>query len=275
MKALISAVFMMIITTSVSAGDAENIAACVKKAKEFSGVTLDDFDAVYKGNIFSMSTVKWNNALCEVKFGDVYKLIVNNEFLVYEGFSGENSYDLNETLRKKTENAIAIMNSRIELLKKRMDKVEHDLKKFKPDHDYLTRYIDEGIEKSVGISKLTPEQTSISPSTQREVDKSRPKTIGEPAVEGELIPRSMYEKANYYLISVKPEGKFVRTLSSRISTMSHGYSVTRIDCKNQRYQDLGYGEDQQSDIKMYDKVQWAELVPGSSKSDLVTFVCSQ
>lgn len=55
--------------------------------------------------------------------------------------------------------------------------------------------------------------------------------------------------------------------------MSHGYSVTRIDCNNQRYQDLGYGEDAQSNIKMYDKVQWVDLVFGSSKHDLVTFVC--
>jgi hypothetical protein len=57
--------------------------------------------------------------------------------------------------------------------------------------------------------------------------------------------------------------------------MSNGYSVTRIDCKNRRYQDLGYGEDSQSNIKMHDRVQWTELVDGSSKSDLVSFVCSK
>lgn len=95
------------------------------------------------------------------------------------------------------------------------------------------------------------------------------------ANEGELIPRSMYEKASYYLISVKDDGKFLQTLHSRVSTMSHGYSVTRIDCKNRRYQDLGYGEDKQSNIKMYDNAQWAQLVVGSSKNDLVTFACSK
>ena len=94
--------------------------------------------------------------------------------------------------------------------------------------------------------------------------------------EGELIPRSMYEKAQYYLISVEPDGNFLKTLHSRVSSMSHGYSVTRIDCKNQRYQSLGYGEDKRSNIKMYNKVQWTEILfPGSSKSDLVTFVCTQ
>lgn len=102
---------------------------------------------------------------------------------------------------------------------------------------------------------------------------SQSKSAAKP--EGQLIPRSMQEKANYYLISVEPEGSFLRTLHSRVSAMSHGYSVTRIDCANRRYQDLGYGEDEQSNIKMYEKVQWAELVAGSSKYDLVTFVCSR
>ncbi|MEH8020613.1 hypothetical protein [Rheinheimera metallidurans] len=51
--------------------------------------------------------------------------------------------------------------------------------------------------------------------------------------------------------------------------------MTRIDCSNRRYQDLGYGEDRQSNIKMYDNVQWAELVSGSSKDDLVIFACNR
>ncbi len=91
--------------------------------------------------------------------------------------------------------------------------------------------------------------------------------------EGELIPRSMQEKAKYYLISVESDGNYLKTLHSRVSDMSHGYSVTRIDCNGPRYQDLGYGEDTQSNIKMYDKVQWTDLVSGSSKYDLVRFAC--
>ena len=91
--------------------------------------------------------------------------------------------------------------------------------------------------------------------------------------EGELIPMSMQEKAKYYLISVGADGDYLKTLHSRVSTMSHGYSVTRIDCNGRRYQDLGYGEDAQSNIKMYDKMQWTDLVSGSSKYDLMRFAC--
>ena len=92
--------------------------------------------------------------------------------------------------------------------------------------------------------------------------------------EGEVIPRSMYENAVYYLIKVEPDGQYLRALHSRVSKLSHGYSVTRIDCTSNRYQDLGYGQDQQSNIKMYDSVNWTDVLLGSSKSDLVVFVCN-
>lgn len=92
--------------------------------------------------------------------------------------------------------------------------------------------------------------------------------------EGTLIPRSMSESANYYLISVEQDGTYKITTHLRASSMSRGYSMTRIDCASRRYQDLGYGDDSRDSIKMYETgVQWTELVRGSSKSDLVNFVC--
>jgi hypothetical protein len=91
---------------------------------------------------------------------------------------------------------------------------------------------------------------------------------------GEIIPRSSFEKAKYYLISVEKDGQYYKTIHSRISSKSTGYSASRIDCINQKYQDLGYG-DNQSTITMYKKVNWAVLIPGSSKSDLVNYVCKK
>ena len=95
------------------------------------------------------------------------------------------------------------------------------------------------------------------------------------AAEGELIPRSGSEKASYYLITTESDGEYLRTVHSRVSSSSQGYSATRIDCANRRYQDLGYGEGSQSNIKMYDNVQWTELMSGSSKDDLAAFVCNR
>lgn len=94
-------------------------------------------------------------------------------------------------------------------------------------------------------------------------------------VKGELIPRSLSDNANYYLLSAKQEGNYIETLHTRVSASSHGYSVTRIDCQNNRFQDLGYGEAGEDSIRMYDNPTWAEVFPGSSKSDLVSFVCNK
>lgn len=93
--------------------------------------------------------------------------------------------------------------------------------------------------------------------------------------EGELIPSSNQENANYYLIKVERDGVYLRTLHSRISSMNHGYSYTLIDCESRRYQDLGYVSDSQENIKLYDDLKWTELFTGSSKSDLVSFVCEK
>jgi hypothetical protein len=89
----------------------------------------------------------------------------------------------------------------------------------------------------------------------------------------ELIPRSMPEKAKYYLIAVEKDGEHLRSVHRRTSSWGTGYSVTRIDCVNRRYMDLGYGDDSRSNIKMYDTTQWTAPINGSSKSDLINFVC--
>ncbi len=148
MRKMVLAAFTMIVSTSVFAGDTENITACVRKAKEYAGVSLD-FDVTYEGNILAMSTAKWKNAECEVKLGTVFNLIVNGETLIHEQFSGKNSYDLNKALQDKTDATIKKLNLRIGLLEKTMDKASEDLKKLKPDHDAVTRNVNEAIEKSL------------------------------------------------------------------------------------------------------------------------------
>lgn len=150
MKKIVIGLFLLLASNIASAGEAENISACVKKAQEFSGVVLDAFDVSYKGNILDMSTAKWSNAFCEVKLGEVYTLQVNREVLIYRGYAGKESYDLNEELARKTDEAINQMNNRIALLKQRKSQVSVSLQRPKPDYAWLTHYINEGIEKSLG-----------------------------------------------------------------------------------------------------------------------------
>ena len=93
------------------------------------------------------------------------------------------------------------------------------------------------------------------------------------ALAEEPIPRSVAEKAKYYLISVQYDGEYLKTVHRRTSSLGTGFSVTRIDCVNKNFMDLGYGDESVSNIKMYDDTRWTETVKDSSKSDLVNYVC--
>jgi hypothetical protein len=134
---------------TVYAGNAENVEACVTKAKEFAGITLDEFDASYEGNWMDFSVAKWNNVVCEVKLGDVHSLKINDEYYIYQGFAGKTSYELNDSLEKRTGDAIDKMKSRISLLKDRMDKARKQLKSVNPDHIAIEDYINKGIKKAL------------------------------------------------------------------------------------------------------------------------------
>lgn len=150
-KAFIVFVLMLKSTLAI-AGDAENIEACVKKANDLAGVALDPFAAIYEGNILSMSTAKWSNSFCEVKLSDVYTLQINGVDVVYKGYTGRQSYELNQRLQAKTADAISQLNSRIALLQQRASQVSVSLKLANPNHKWLEQYVDEGVKKSTGNS---------------------------------------------------------------------------------------------------------------------------
>jgi hypothetical protein len=155
MKKVMLSIVMMATTSIACAGDAENIQACVKKASEFAGVTLNEFDASYEGNIFSPSIVKWKDAYCEVKLSEVYNLQVAGKHVIFNGYAGKESFALRKTLDEKTDAAINQLKARIAILEQRMSQTSGGLKKPKPDHAGLTRFIEEGIEKSVGVQRQT------------------------------------------------------------------------------------------------------------------------
>ena len=143
-------VMLSFVSISAFSGEAENISACVNKSKEFSGVVLNEFNVKYEGNVLARSVATWENATCEIKLGKVYTLEVNGIVYIYEGFAGKASYDLNNNLQAKTDEAVKLLNSRIALLQQRASQVSVSLTKPKPDQAYLTRYINQGIEQSIG-----------------------------------------------------------------------------------------------------------------------------
>lgn len=87
------------------------------------------------------------------------------------------------------------------------------------------------------------------------------------------FPRSMADKGKYYLLEVSKSGGITKTLHKRVGVDSVGFSRTEINCIKRTYRDIGYGEDSQANITNYPSPNWADLIPGSSKSDLANFVC--
>lgn len=87
------------------------------------------------------------------------------------------------------------------------------------------------------------------------------------------IPRSVTgDKGKYFLLEKKKSGNIVRALHKRVGVYSVGYTRTETNCTIMQMRELGYSEKSPSAIKE-NPTKWFELVPGSSKSDLATFVC--
>ena len=88
------------------------------------------------------------------------------------------------------------------------------------------------------------------------------------------IPRTMADKGKYYLLDAKTKGGVTTTLHKRVGINETGYSKTEINCRSKQYRDLGYSEDGPDKIAGA-AGKWTEVLSGSSKSDLVNFVCSR
>ncbi len=82
--------------TGGDSGDIENIRACITKAKNYAGVTLEDIPVEYDSNWISDDVVTWNEAQCSVSSQIVHDLIVKNTIVIYKKYSGIDAYKLNK-----------------------------------------------------------------------------------------------------------------------------------------------------------------------------------
>jgi len=88
------------------------------------------------------------------------------------------------------------------------------------------------------------------------------------------IPRTMDDNAGYFLLSVRCENGLIETIHKRESSESVGFSKTLINCSKMMYKDIGYGEGSIKNLKDYETPSdWTSVIMGSSKSDLVNFIC--
>jgi hypothetical protein len=95
----------------------------------------------------------------------------------------------------------------------------------------------------------------------------------EPGLQPLLIPKSaLGDKGQYYLLEARREGSLVKTLHKRVGVDSVGFTRVEINCQSMQFRQLGYGEGSIASIQS-NTSDWSDLVAGSSKSDLVNFVC--
>lgn len=86
-----------------------------------------------------------------------------------------------------------------------------------------------------------------------------------------LIPRSMSDKGRYYLVDKTGTGTSTTVVVKRVGVYDTIYTRSQIDCGTRMYKVLGEG-------MTYDTINntpgnWARAITGSSKSDLLKFIC--
>ena len=110
----------LLVTTPVyaSADDADNIMACISSIELFSGKIVDEFDVRYTGRIITMSSAEWEGIDCSVKLGYIDSLTVDGKQYIVDGFAGIEAKRSFEVIEKETEDAVSLLESRVEILKK-------------------------------------------------------------------------------------------------------------------------------------------------------------
>lgn len=94
-----------------------------------------------------------------------------------------------------------------------------------------------------------------------------------PELSETLIPRSIPgDKGQYYLLEKSKNGDVVSATHKRVGVDSVGFTKTETNCSTMRMREIGYSETSAAAIQSQ-PTDWFELVPGSSKSDLASFVC--
>ena len=81
------------------------------------------------------------------------------------------------------------------------------------------------------------------------------------------------DKGKYYLLEAQNDGGIIKALHKRVGVDAVGYTRTEIKCQARQIRDIGYSEISPAAIQEQ-PTSWHELVEGSSKSDLVNFVCN-
>jgi len=152
MKYLVLAIALATLAgiNTARAGQNEDIEACVAKVQEFTGRSVDMFDARYKkGGWLGNESVHWSGIDCEVQglFGTstVFQLYVDGKHLVVDGYAGVAAQAASEQIARDVESAIETLEARIDILKGMQDQADKKLRSVDADADAITAQVNKAI----------------------------------------------------------------------------------------------------------------------------------
>jgi hypothetical protein len=96
------------------------------------------------------SSAEWRGIMCEVSLASVYNLTVDGRQYVYEGFSGRQAKTAYESLERETDEAISLLESRAQLLERRLEDARSTLQLPNPDIEAIEDGIRNGIGRATG-----------------------------------------------------------------------------------------------------------------------------
>ena len=133
---------------SISAATTEGVSACISAVKVFSGRDVNEFDVAFEDNWIFADVASWDDIKCRVSDEKILQLTVDSVTYVIDGFAGEDAKAAFGAMKADTDAAVAVLETRIELLRERLEAAQQDLGKRDPDIMGVSTFIAEGIEKA-------------------------------------------------------------------------------------------------------------------------------
>jgi len=262
------------------AGTAENVDACVKQTKAFTGIGLDPYSASYESNIIYPSIASWPNAKCEVKLARVYNLTVNGRIVVYRWYAGKEAFDLNKTLEADNERAISQLRTRISLLESRQRQISDRLQSPNPNFEELIKASQDAIRKSGATSSedIAPKKSAKKPiekgikiANDAPVQKAKGASIVAPIEKDDKAVKETAEKTagtplyipsdpktKYFILEKSSAGTSATIINKRVGSSGTSYAKRIYNCQENTFKYLGDGDTIE---QMNAAKPWAEMVP--------------
>lgn len=149
-RILLLAMAWLALNTPVSAGETENIQACMAALKANTGKVVDEFDVQYESHFLTFDVARWPEVECEVVVGEVHNLTVAGRKLIVEGWPSPEAKAAYEALELEVSAATDQLNTRQQLIESRLSEAYEKLRQPGADVDAASDYVRQGIQKALG-----------------------------------------------------------------------------------------------------------------------------